>query len=382
MEAPLESNIKDTIVKSEIKADLTLNNTKYGTLTVTHTNVPFGYDFMLKCCITNSNILHGISKYWKINSIFEVDGGSRAIPSTGFYNIEGILIWIHNQHKNGYMYLHFKNQDDYFELQKKILEKDNSKIKEITNPVYRYCPRNGWRLVDQYGTKNADKDIFGCDDYISQIEKDIKNHIKYTTFLKSLGEVRSINYLLYGPPGTGKTSMIKAIASKLGCSVFIVNAGNVSINNISSILSPNVAVQSECKIKLLLFEDFDRFLVVDKVDTVMSQILNSLDGFDDKGDTVRFFTANNAASIFCVDALINRMSAKYKFEFPTIEIFRGKLERFLSFHESYDNDKKEELLRLVVEKKVTVRPFVNFVIRYLFDDNCLDVMIENINELK
>jgi hypothetical protein len=76
------------------------------------------------------------------------------------------------------------------------------------------------------------------------------------------------------------------------------------------------------------------------------------------------------------------MSAKYKFEFPTIEIFRGKLERFLSFHESYDNDKKEELLRLVVEKKVTVRPFVNFVIRYLFDERCLDVMIENINELK
>jgi len=382
MEAPIESIIKDTNVKPEIKPENSFDNTKYGSLTVTHVNVPDGYNFMVKCCVTSSHILYGISKYWIMNGIFEYNGGSRAIPSTGLYNIEGILIWIHNQHKNGYMYLYFKNESDYMTLQIKILEKDNSKIKDITNPVYRYCPRNGWKLVDQYGTKDADKDIFGCDDYISQIEKDIKNHIKYNSFLKSLGEVRSINYLLYGPPGTGKTSMIKAIASKLGCSVFIVNAGNVTVSNIGSILSPNISVQSECKIKLLLFEDFDRFLVVDKVDTVMSQILNSLDGFDDKGDTVRFFTANNAASIFCVDALINRMSAKYKFEFPTIEIFRGKFERLLSFHETYDNEKKEKFLELVMEKKVTVRPFVNYVIRYLFADYCLDRMINNINELK
>ena len=354
---------------------------KPGSLAITYTNPPLGYDYMVKCCIQNSYILKGIAKHWRVNGIFESDVFI-AMPSTDFYNFDNIIIWIYNQHKQGYMYLYFKNELELVLLQKKIIEKDNLTIKEITNPVYRYCPRSGWKLVDQYGTKDADKDIFGCDDYISQIEKDIKNHIKYTSFLKSLGEVRSINYLLYGPPGTGKTSMIKAIASKLGCSVFIVNAGNVTVSNVGSILSPNVSVQSECKIKLLLFEDFDRFLVIDKVDTVMSQILNSLDGFDDKGDTVRFFTANNELEIFSVDALINRMSAKYKFSFPTIDIFRGKLERLLSFHEYYDNDKKEVFLELVVEKKVTVRPFVNYVIRYLFDDNCLDNMIKNIDELK
>jgi hypothetical protein len=43
---------------------------------------------------------------------------------------------------------------------------------------------------------------------------------------------------------------------------------------------------------------------------------------------------------------------------------------------------KEVFLELVAEKKVTVRPFVNYVIRYLFDDNCLDNMIKNIDELK
>jgi hypothetical protein len=142
-----------------------------------------------------------------------------------------------------------------------------------------------------------------------------------------------------------------------------------------------LSVQSECKLKLLLFEDFDRFLVTDKVDTVMSQILNSLDGFDDKGDTVRFFTANNQEAIFKIDALINRMSAKYEFGMPTREVFKGKLERFLSFYETYDTEKVEHLLDLVMIKNITVRPFVNFVIRYLFDDKCLDIMIEKINEL-
>ena len=197
-----------------------------------------------------------------------------------------------------------------------------------------------------------------------------------------MGEVRSINYLLYGPPGTGKTSLIKAIASKLGCSVFIVNAGSVTISNISNILTPNIEVLTQCKLKLLLFEDFDRFLTNDKIDTVMSQILNSLDGFDDKGNVVRFFTANNKEAIFSVDALINRMSAKYEFGMPTREVFKGKLERFMSFYETYDKEKAEQLIDIVMSKNITVRPFVNFIVRYLFDENCLDIMIERNDELK
>jgi len=63
-------------------------------------------------------------------------------------------------------------------------------------------------------------------------------------------------------------------------------------------------------------------------------------------------------------------------------LHHGKFERLLSFHETYDNEKKEKFLELVMEKKVTVRPFVNYVIRYLFDEDCLDTMIKNINELK
>jgi hypothetical protein len=37
--------------------------------------------------------------------------------------------------------------------------------------------------------------------------------------------------------------------------------------------------------------------------------------------------------------------------------------------------------RNVDKNKITLRPFTTYIIRYLFDDNCLDKLLENINEL-
>ncbi len=168
-------------------------------------------------------------------------------------------------------------------------------------------------MTDRYSTKDAEKDIFDYDSYIDQIEKDITNLIKYNDFLKGLGEVRSINYLLYGPPGTWKTSLIRVFASKLGCAVFIVNAGNIKVQQITGVLSTNKATE---------------------------------------------------------------------FIFQQFKFFKGKLHRFLTFHSAYDNNKAEEFLELVMKQNVTVRPFVNYVIRYLFEPDCLYQMIKNIWELK
>ncbi len=346
--------------------------------------VPDNFNFRMKSNINGAyGLVCDLVKFYDINHIY---CGNDHVPIilTGTYTFDNINVWVHNQEKHGQMDYYFESKEKYQELLKIIEDKKEAQKQKITNPVYRYNKRNGWSLTEQYKIKDAENDIFGYDNYIEQISKDISNHITYNDFLKSLGEVRSINYLLYGPPGTGKTSLIKALASKLGCAVFIVNAGDVSIENIVGLLSPNVKVSTGCPVKLLLFEDFDRFLGFDKVNTVISGILNALDGFDDKGDTVRFFTANNQEEIFKIDALINRMSAKYEFRFPDVNIFRKKLYRFVSWHKDLGANSQEkinEFLDLVVEKKITVRPFVNYVIRYLFEPNFIDKMIENINEL-
>lgn len=340
---------------------------------------PSGFYRMVKY-LTTDCFLADLNLFYQPKETFQNNGGYLN-SKTGLYRFDDIDVWIYNQSKQGFIYLYFKSDEEERQLDKIIQEKKQSQIAQITNPVYRYCSRGGWQMTDKYSIKDAENDIFGYDSYIEQVEKDISNHIKYNGFLQKLGEVRSINYLLYGPPGTGKTSLIRAVASKLGCAVFIVNAGNIKIEQIISVLSPANKAATPCKIKLLLFEDFDRFLQQDKVDTVISGLLNTLDGFDDKGDTIRFFTANDKDAIFKNDALINRMSSKFEFYYPTIEIFRKKLYRFLSFHTTYDETKAEQFLQLVIKKNVTVRPFVNYVIRYLFESNCLDKMIENIGEL-
>ncbi len=374
----MDNNIV-SFAKQNIKNENKKEN-KYGSLSVKNVCVPEGYEFMVACRWDNSSLLATIPKYWKVDGMF-CDGNAFefACPSTGQYKFDEVDVWIYNQHKHGYIYLYFKNIQDFKLLKQIIKEKENqNQNNKMGNLIYRYGI-NGWTKCEQYSLKNAELDIFGYDSYIEQIEKDITNHIKYNDFLNSLGEVRSINYLLYGPPGTGKTSMIKAIASKLNCSVFIVN-GSSGVS--TSVLSPRVNLQpGQCKMKLLLFEDFDRFLVNSNTSAILPSMLNSLDGFDDRGDTVRFFTANNPEGIYKIDALINRISTTFVFTLPTIDIFRGKLERFLSFYENYDNDKKEKFLQLVMNKKITVRPFVNYVIRYLFDENYLDNMIKNIDKL-
>lgn len=358
---------------------------KIESFSVKHLSVPEGFVYMRKYNFSESNLLVDLNIFWKdlIPHVYDSPNGNFAIPPTGFYTFDSVETWFYTQDKQGYVSVYFRSLKEYNKLIQIIEQKSQDRIKKITNPVYRYSSQCGWRMVDTYSTKDAEKDLFGYDHYVSTISKDFDNHIKYNDFLQSLGEMRSINYLLYGPPGTGKTSLIRAIASLKGCAVFLVSSSEVTVKSIKNVLTPNVSIETPCKLKLLLFEDFDRFLTVDGVSNIMSQILNTLDGFDDKGDTIRFFTANNKQAIFEVDALINRMSSKFEFYYPDANIFKSKLERFLTFYESsqIDTEKVNKLVELVCSKGITVRPFVNYVVRYLFDPNPLDVMIAHIDEL-
>lgn len=50
-----------------------------------------------------------------------------------------------------------------------------------------------------------------------------------------------------------------------------------------------------------------------------------MDGCDDLRNTIRFFTGNDCNVIFQEKAIINRISGKYKFNYPTFDMFRAKL---------------------------------------------------------
>jgi AAA+ superfamily predicted ATPase len=153
--------------------------------------------------------------------------------------------------------------------------------------------------------------------YLAILETDITRHQRRKRFLKSIGENKSLNYLLYGLPGTGKTTLVRTLGSKLGFSIYIVNPNGIVESRLNDVLNPKSGSQPI----ILLFEDFDRFLEDPSPGkaALMSQILNSLDGLDgldSKSNVSRFFTGNNCEIIFKNTALNNRMCSRFKFDLP------------------------------------------------------------------
>jgi len=362
-------------------------------LTVKHVNVPEGFNFSIRMRI-DAHILELINKYYRPLHVNQIGDVIYATPRTGTYNWDGINCFVYNQEKSGYMELYFYEIENYKLLCEILKSKEHVKVEQIKNKLYRYDPRNGWVLTETYSSFD-EKYLIGYTDYFKSIEKDIDSHKKNTRKLKLIGEFKSLTYLLYGIPGTGKTTLIKALSSKYNMDVYVVNSIHAKSSNLGQMLNPG---KGKDKNVILLFEDFDRFIEKEDNKELMGIILNALDGFDDTDNTIRFFTGNNCEVIFNEQALINRVSGKYKFGYPTREMFSAKLLKLFIISKLNENNELNEIeictefmtnlnkkmqtfLDLVVDKNITLRPFTSYCIRYLFNENCLDDMIENIQDL-
>ncbi len=348
-------------------------------------SAPDKYCFSVKIP-AKGGFLFSINKYFKVNQKTADDNGTIywANPKSGHYEFVDIHLWIINQEKQGFFIFHFYNEDDWLTLKEYIDEQnEKNKIPPIPLPVYRYNPKfNSWHVASDYKFKGRDE-LIGHDKYIKTIEKDIKNYLDHVDFLREIGETKSLNYLLHGVTGTGKSTLVRVFASQYNYPIFIVNPNGINPQFINDILNPIVATKSP--IKIVLFEDFDRFLEGDNATNYISDILNGLDGINDQAGIVRFFSGNNCEKIFENTALINRMCGKFEFKYPTKEMYKGKLLRILSYHKKYDNDLLEMYLDLVITKtettNITMRPFVAYSLRYLFEHNFLEQMIANLDEL-
>jgi AAA+ superfamily predicted ATPase len=348
---------------------------------VTNVNQPEGFGFSVRLHL-NSRVLNLIATNCSniVKRIYIVDNLSYASPDTGFYNWFGTDCWVYNQEKQGFLILHFKSLTEYNFLIQTFNLLQKKEIDKIQNKLYRYVEKQGWILEETY-SEFDEKYLIGYGDYFKSIENDIENHKKHEKLLKSIGEFKSLSYLLYGAPGTGKTTLIKALSSKYNMDVYVINSITVRSSNISKILNPGKAA---AKNVILLFEDFDRFLEDSETKILMGQILNAMDGFDDTANTIRFFTGNNCDIIFNEKALINRISGKYKFDYPNFEMFRDKINKLLSVTKINIEENREKIdhfISLVIDKSITLRPFTSYCIRYLFNENCIDDLVQNIGDL-
>jgi hypothetical protein len=363
-------------------------------LSVSHVNAPENFEYSVRMRL-NDNILKYIEIFYLPNHSNILDCEYYASPFTGFYTWDGIDCWVYNEEKEKFITLYFKDRESFKLLLNICLANQNEKVEQIKNKLYRWNnTSNGWILTETYSSFH-EKYLIGYTDYFKSIEKDIDSHKKNTRLLKLIGEYKSLTYLLYGVPGTGKTTLIKALSSKYNMDVYVINSIHAKSSNLGQMLNPG---KGKNKNVILLFEDFDRFIEKTENKELMGIILNALDGFDDTDNTIRFFTGNNCEVIFNEKALINRVCGKYKFGYPTREMFRAKLMKLLIISKlNQDNElneaeicnefmdelseKMDRFLDLVVDKNITLRPFTSYCIRYLFNENCFNDMTENIKEL-
>ena len=340
-------------------------------------SAPQEYKYVLKCYINTSEFYHLITNYYGqifLGNINSVNGN--VLFNNGEHTFLDKKIFVVNQEKQGYIYFWFICREDAHAITKHLKDLDDENNKKEKKYYYKYDRNNYWIKNGLFETKTLNY-LVGYDKEFKTVVSDIENAKLYLDKFKSIGEeLSSFNYLLYGPPGTGKSTFIKVLATYLDVPLYIVN---------HVISDQKVDLDILMRVRdggILVFEDFDRFLESKEIN--MSEILNSIDGVTNNDVTIRIFTANNINIIENNPALNNRLHAKFEFVFPKREEYLSKFSLLTSILDRLVDKKKcDKFIDEVVKmESITLRPFTNYVKRYLFMKDFEEQLLNNLDYLR
>ncbi|WP_380680914.1 proteasome-activating nucleotidase Pan2 [Salinigranum sp. GCM10025319] len=147
-------------------------------------------------------------------------------------------------------------------------------------------------------------DIGGIDDQVREVREAVEDPLENPEMFRDVGIDPPSGVLLYGPPGTGKTMLAKAVANQTDAT-FIKMAGSELVQKFigegARLVRDLFELAAEHEPAIVFIDEIDAIASKRtdsktsgdaEVQRTMMQLLNEMDGFDERGD-IRIIAATN-----------------------------------------------------------------------------------------
>jgi 26S proteasome regulatory subunit T2 len=178
-------------------------------------------------------------------------------------------------------------------------------------------------------------DIGGLEDQIQEIKEAVELPLTHPELYEDVGIKPPKGVILYGVPGTGKTLLAKAVASETSAT-FLRVVGSELIQKYlgdgPKLVREMFRVASEHAPSIVFIDEIDA-VATKRYDTTsggekeiqrtMLELLNQLDGFDDRGDVKVIMATNRIESLDPALIRPGRIDRKIEFPLPDEKTKRG-----------------------------------------------------------
>mmetsp|Transcript_8531 Transcript_8531/g.16062 ORF Transcript_8531/g.16062 Transcript_8531/m.16062 type:complete len:397 (-) Transcript_8531:154-1344(-) len=174
--------------------------------------------------------------------------------------------------------------------------------------------------------------IGGLEKQVMEIKEVIELPIKHPELFESLGVAQPKGVLLYGPPGTGKTLLARAVAHHTDCTFIRVSGAELVqkyIGEGSRMVRELFVMAREASPSIIFMDEVDSIGQSrgggggdSEVQRTMLELLNQLDGFDERGDVKVIMATNKIESLDPALIRPGRIDRKIEFPLPDVKTKR------------------------------------------------------------